>query len=137
MPSIVSDIDIPLYRRGAEGNFEVFAVMRVLRILHTCFLAEILVGGVHMWYSGRVSTCNASDASDTHSLCMVGEFISLRTPLPVNKKPQHMIWLQTGIAALVTAADAQRGNEKKAHNPKGVKGEPKTASALRATLAQT
>jgi len=38
-----------LYRRKiADGPFEVFALMRVRRVIHTAFLAETLEGGVRM-----------------------------------------------------------------------------------------
>ena len=43
---LCTPVYVPLYRRKRGKAFEVFAVMRVQRVLHTAFLAEILQGGM-------------------------------------------------------------------------------------------
>ena len=98
---LCTPVSVPLYWRKRGKGFEVFAVMRVQRVLHTAFLAEILPGGMRVWYFGRVATSNKIDGAKMYSACMVGEFLLLRNPLAVPTQPQHVLATESGLSTLV------------------------------------
>ena len=85
-------IQIPLYRRtkSRTGDFEIFAVLNMRRILHSVFLAKLLCGGYQMWYYGIIDTKNAIGANP-YQACMIGEFVHLENPVTVEKSPSHVV----------------------------------------------
>ena len=123
-----SPVSVPLYRRKiADGPFEVFALMRVRRVIHTAFLAETLEGGVRMWYAGRIATPNAEDdVKKLFSACMLGEFILIRKPIVVDQHPQHVLATESGLSTLVMRGASSKRTKKKASARRGA---PKDAPA--------
>ena len=117
-----------MYRRKiADGPFEVFALMRVRRVIHTAFLAETLEGGVRMWYAGRIATPNAEDdVKKLFSACMLGEFMLISKPIVVDQHPQHVLATDSGLSTLVMRGASSKRTKKKASARRGA---PKDAPA--------
>ena len=128
-------VKVPLYRRSATLAFEIFAVMAVGQILHTSFLAETLVGDYKLWYSGRVATQKAAPDSSPYASCMIGEFLLLHQPVPVERNPQHVLGMPTGIAALIIRKRQEAGAAEEVARNEGGGGDKATKARRKGSRA--